>query len=79
MQKNAFAYGLSSSLVDYKSLQFGAYVRFGPLIFGSENILPVFLKQDRLHAASVYLALKIYPFWDNEMKSHRRKQCDCEK
>lgn len=79
VQKNAFAYGLSSSLVDYKSLQFGAYVRFGPLIFGSENILPVFLKQDRLHAASVYLALKIYPFWDNEMKRHRRKQCDCEK
>lgn len=79
IQKNALAYGFSASFVDYKNLQFGGYLRLGPVILGSENIFPVLFKQNKLHAASVYLAVKLYPFWDNDMKRHRRKKCDCEK
>lgn len=79
VQKQAFGYGFSGSLSEYKSLNFGAYLRLGPLILGSENIFPVLFKHQHLHATAFYMALKFYPFWDNEMKRHRRKKCDCEK
>ncbi len=79
IQKEAFGYGISTTLSEYKNLQFGGYVRLGPLILGSENVLPLLFKQKQLHAANIYLAIKFYPFWDNEMKRHRRQKCDCEK
>jgi len=79
IQKEAFGYGASTTLSEYKNIQFGGYVRLGPLILGSENIFPLLFKQKQLHAANVYLAIKLYPFWDNEMKRHRRQKCDCEK
>lgn len=36
-------------------------------------------QSDVLHAANFYIAIKLYPFWDNELKRHRRQKCDCEK
>lgn len=79
IQKEAFGYGISTTLSEYKNLQFGGYVRLGPLILGSENAFPILFKQKKLHAANIYLAIKLYPFWDNAFKRHRREQCDCEK
>ena len=79
IQKEAFGYGFSTTLSEYKSLQFGGYLRLGPLILGSENALPLLFKHKKLHNANIYLAIKFYPFWDNPMKRHRRQKCDCEK
>lgn len=79
IQKEGIGYGISSTLSEYKSLQFGGYIRLGPLIIGSENAFPILFKQKKLHAANIYLAIKLYPFWDNAFKRHRREQCDCEK
>ncbi|KFC20434.1 hypothetical protein IO90_14870 [Chryseobacterium sp. FH1] len=78
IQKEAFGYGVSTTLSEYKSLQFGGYLRLGPLIFGSENAFPLLFKHKKLHNANFYLAIKFYPFWDNPMKRHRRQKCDCE-
>ncbi len=78
VQKPVLGYGASMSLYEYKSLQFGGYLRFGPFIIGSENVFPLFFKQKKLHAEDLYIALKIYPFWDNEMKRHHRKDCYCD-
>jgi len=79
IQKEAIGYGVSTTLSEYNNLQFGGYVRLGPLILGSENAFPLLFKHKKLHAANVYLAIKLYPFWDNAFKRHRREQCDCEK
>jgi hypothetical protein len=79
VQKPVLGYGASMSLYEYRSLQFGGYFRIGPLILGSSNVLPLFFNQKKLHSGDFYLALKIYPFWDNEMKQHRRAKCNCDK
>ncbi|MPS71788.1 MAG: hypothetical protein E2590_01405 [Chryseobacterium sp.] len=79
VQKEAIGYGVSTSLSEYRHLYFGGYLRLGPVILGSENIFPMFFKHQHLHAAAFYLAIKLYPFWDNEFKRHRREKCDCEK
>ena len=79
IQKEAIGYGVSTTLSEYKNIQFGGYLRLGPMILGSENIFPILFKHDHLHAANIYLALKFYPFWDNAFKRHRRKNCHCEK
>ncbi len=79
VQNAAIGYGISTSFSEYKSLQFGGYFRIGPLILGSENAFPLLFKQQKLHAANFYVAFKLYPFWDNELKRHRRQKCDCEK
>lgn len=79
IQKEAIGYGISTTLSEYKNVQFGGYVRLGPLILGSENAFPFLFKHKKLHAANVYLAIKLYPFWDNAFKRHRREKCDCEK
>ncbi|SHK62885.1 hypothetical protein [Epilithonimonas mollis] len=79
VQKAVIGYGISTNLSEYRNIQFGGYFRIGPLILGSENAFPLLFKQKKLHAAHFYLAIKLYPFWDNEMKRHRRKKCDCEK
>lgn len=77
VQKAALGYGLSTSLSEYKDINFGGYLRWGPLIIGSENLLPLLFKHQKLHAAAFYMAIKLYPFWDNEMKRHRRQKCGC--
>ena len=79
IQKEAFGYGISTTLSEFQNLQFGGYLRLGPLIIGSENALPLLFKHDQLHAANIYIALKFYPFWDNAFKRHRRQDCGCEK
>lgn len=77
VQKPVLGYGGSVSLYEYRSLQFGGYVRIGPLILGSENVFPLIFKQKKLHSGDFYIAIKLYPFWDNEMKRHRRENCYC--
>jgi hypothetical protein len=49
-------------MFEYKKLQFGGYLRFGPIFIGSDNILPVFFKQKKLEAADIYLELKFIHF-----------------
>ncbi len=78
VQKPAIAYGFSTSLYDYKNLQFGAYLRLGPLILGSENIFPLLFNHKKLHAANFFIGLKLYPFWDSDFKRHRRAKCNCD-
>ena len=75
VQKPVFGYGGSVSLYEYRQLQFGGYVRIGPLILGSENIFPLLFKQKKLHSGDLYIAIKLYPFWDNDLKRHRRANC----
>lgn len=78
VQKPAIAYGFSTALYDYKNLQFGAYLRLGPIILGSENIFPMLFNHKKLHAANFFIGLKLYPFWDNDFKRHRRAKCNCD-
>ncbi len=78
VQKPVIGYGTSVSLYEYQSLQFGGYLRIGPLILGSENFFPLIFRQKKLHSGDFYIALKLYPFWDNEFKRHRRKDCNCD-
>lgn len=78
VQKPVIGYGASVSLYEYESLQFGGYVRIGPLILGSSNVFPLLFNQKKLHSGDFYIALKLYPFWDTEMKRHRRAKCNCD-
>lgn len=78
VQKPVIGYGASVSLYEYQSLQFGGYLRIGPLILGSSNIFPLIFNQKKLHSGDFYLAIKLYPFWDTEMKRHRRAKCNCD-
>lgn len=78
VQKPVIGYGASVSLYEYQSLQFGGYLRFGPLILGSQNFLPFIFNQKKLHSGDFYIAIKLYPFWDTEMKRHRRSNCNCD-
>lgn len=78
IQKPVVGFGASMSLYEYRSLVFGGYLRLGPLILGSTNFFPLILKQKKLHSGDFYIAIKLYPFWDNEMKRHRRANCNCD-
>ena len=78
VQRPVIGYGASASLYEYQKLRFGGYFRVGPLILGSSNVLPLLFKQKKLHSGDFFIALKIYPFWDNEMKRHRRANCNCD-
>ena len=72
-------YAAQLSLFEYKKPQLGAYLRFGPFFIGSDNILPVFFRQDELNAFDVYFGFKIYPFWDSSESRRARKECYCDK
>lgn len=78
VQKRVMGYGASASLYEYKNMQFGGYVRVGPLILGSENVFPFLFKQKTLHSADFYIALKIYPFWDDDLDRRQRSDCYCD-
>src|SRR5690606_6693778 len=78
VQKPALGYGAFASLYEYRAFHVGGYLRIGPLILGSQNVLPLFMKQKKLHSADIYVALKLYPFWDTESKRHRRADCYCD-
>ncbi|WP_313374068.1 hypothetical protein [Chishuiella sp.] len=77
IQNNAIGFGPSLSLYNYEKVTVGSYLRLGPLVMGSDNILPLFIKHNKLNASSIYFALKFYPFWDNEEKRRSREDCDC--
>jgi len=77
-QKEVFGGGISASIYEYKDLRFGGYLRIGPLILGSENAFPLLFKHRHLHAADFYIALKLSPFWDNELKRRQRSKCNCD-
>lgn len=69
------AYGFSISAYEYQNLQFGAFFRFGPLIIGSENVLPMLIPHKKLHGADFYFGLKIYPFRNRDMERRSREKC----
>lgn len=75
--KQSFTYAAQFSMYEYRSPQFGGYFRWGPLFIGSDNILPIFFRQKKLDSFDFYFGLKLYPFWDNAFKKHRRQDCDC--
>lgn len=77
VQKKVLGYGISTSLYEYRDLQFGAYLRVASFIVGSENFFPLFFKQNKLHAADFYIALKIYPFGEKNPDKVRRSNCRC--
>ena len=79
IQKTYLGYGGSVTLYEYQKLQFGGYLRIGPLIIGSSNFFPLIFKQKKLNSGDFFIGLKIYPFWDNEFKRHRRADCNCDK
>lgn len=77
VQKPGIGYGASISTYEYKNIQMGGFLRLGPLLIGSENILPLFFRHKKLHALDFYIGLKLYPLWDNEMKRRSREECKC--
>ena len=77
VQKKILGYGVSTSLYEYRAMQFGTYLRIASFIIGSENFFPLFFKQDKLHAADIYFALKIYPFSEKNPEKIRRSNCKC--
>ena len=77
VQKKMLGYGVSTSLYEYRDLQLGTYLRLGPLVIGSENFLPLFFKQKKLHSADFYFALKLYPFGEKNPDRVRRSNCKC--
>lgn len=77
VQKKIVGYGASASLYEYRDLQLGTYLRLGPLIIGSENFLPLFFKQKKLHSADFYFAIKIYPFTERNNDKPHRSNCKC--
>ncbi|MET3732181.1 hypothetical protein [Moheibacter stercoris] len=72
-----WAYGGALSLVEYKYLRAGAFLRYGPLVIGSENFLPIFIPHQKLKGADFYIGLKIYPFRNRDMERRSRKPCKC--
>lgn len=77
VQRPGLGYGGSISAYDYKNVQLGGFLRWGPLLIGSENILPIFFNHKKLHGMDFYIGLKLYPMWDNEMKRRSREECKC--
>ena len=77
VQKKMLGYGVSTSLYEYRDFQLGTYLRLGPLVIGSENFLPLFFKQKKLHSADFYIGLKIYPFGEKNTDRVRRSNCKC--
>jgi hypothetical protein len=72
-----WAYGAAISLVEYEFLRAGAFLRYGPLIIGSENLLPFFIPHQKLKGADFYIGLKIYPFRNRDLERRSRKPCKC--
>ena len=77
MSQHKFAYGASVSAYEYKNFQMGAFLRYGPLIIGSENLLPIFIPHQKLHGTDFYIGLKIYPLSNREIERRSRKPCKC--
>lgn len=70
--------GVPLTLYNDRDLRAGAWVRIGPLVIGSDNLAPWFIKQDQLSGADIYFALRINN-WNtslkNMFKNDRVEQC----
>ena len=77
IQKDFLGFSPSISLYNYNKITLGGYMRFGPLILGSDHALPLIFKQKKLNSGNIYFGLKLYPFWDNETKRRAREKCLC--
>ncbi len=73
--KKMWGYGASISTYEYSNVMMGGYFRIGPLVLGSENILPIFIPHAKVRGADFYVALRIYPFGNN---SRSGKDCNCD-
>lgn len=71
-------FGVPLTLYNDRDLRAGAWVRIGPLVIGSDNLAPWFIKQDQLSGADVYFALRINN-WNTSLKNmfrnDRVEQC----
>lgn len=76
--KSSFTYAAQVSMFEYKELQLGGYLRWGPFFVGSDNVLPVFFSQKKLDSFDFYFGIKIYPFWSDAMKRRSDKDCNCD-
>ncbi len=77
VSKNKLAYGASISAYEYENFQVGAFLRYGPLIIGSENALPFIVPHGKLHGADFYIGFKIYPLRNRDIERRSRKPCKC--
>lgn len=76
--KEWIGYGASISTYEYQNIQFGGFIRLGPLLIGSENILPIFFSHKKLHALDFYIGLKLYPLRYDEIKKRSKEKCWCD-
>lgn len=73
--KDFIGLATSFSLYNYKIPQFGGYIRIGGLYLGSDNLLPLIIKQRKLHSFDFYFGLKLFPFWNNDAKRRWKSKC----
>ena len=73
--KDFIGLATSFSLHNYKIPQFGGYIRIGGLYLGSDNLLPLIIKQRKLHSFDFYFGLKLFPFWNNDAKRRWKSKC----
>jgi hypothetical protein len=57
-----FEAGIPLSLLEYNTLKLGTFVRVGPLLLGSDNLLPIFFEQKKFNGYHFYFAFRIFPF-----------------
>jgi Family of unknown function (DUF5723) len=57
-----FEVGMPVSLLEYSKLRLGTFLRIGPILLGSDNILPLFVEQKKLYGYHFYFAFRIFPF-----------------
>ena len=68
--------GISGGITsyEYKDLYLGGSLRIGPLIIGSDNFIPVIVRQKEATQADLYIGLKINKFWQNFLMG---RSCNC--
>ncbi len=71
--------GLPINILEYNKLRMGAFARIGFLTIGSDNILPIFFKQDKLTGYNVYASLRIFPFSYKNKDNEDCNTCDYKK
>lgn len=76
--ENKFSYGASISAYEYSVFRVGAFLRYGPLIIGSENALPIIVPHGKLKGADFYIGFKIYPMRNRDIERRSREKCWCD-
>lgn len=72
-----FSYAAQVSLFEYKRLQIGGYLRWGPFFVGSDHLLPLAFNQKRFDSFDFYFGIKIYPFWNDSVDRRTKSDCNC--